>query len=163
MPPKALKAMEKYFGEVTDPRVDRTKDHKLVNIIVIAICAVICGAENWVDVELYGKSKLAWLTTFMELPYGIPSHDTFGRVFGRVDAKEFQKAFFDWVMAVSEALVWRRKTGGKKVKSATLGLHIPAVPHLRHGIFGRPHICGGGFGWRQYAHLMDIDADILHV
>lgn len=104
MTPKALKAIEKHFGEVTDPRVDRTKDHKLVNIIAIAICAVICGAENWVDVELYGNSKLPWLKTFLELPCGIPSHDTFGRVFGRIDAKEFQKAFFEWVMAVNDLI-----------------------------------------------------------
>lgn len=104
MTPKALKAIEKHFGEVTDPRVDRTKYHKLVDIMTIAICAVICGAENWVDVELYGNSKLAWLTTLLELPNGIPSHDTFGRVFGRIDAKEFQKAFFEWVMAVNDLI-----------------------------------------------------------
>jgi len=60
MAPKALKAIEKHFGQITDPRVERTKEHKLVDIIAIALCAVICGAENWVDVELYGNSKLAW-------------------------------------------------------------------------------------------------------
>ena len=104
MAPKALKAIEKHFGQITDPRVDRTKDHKLVDIIAIALCGVICGAENWVDVELYGNSKLAWLTTFLELPHGIPSHDTFGRVFGRIDAQEFQKVFFEWVIAVNDLI-----------------------------------------------------------
>jgi hypothetical protein len=69
---KVLKAIEKHFGEVTNPRVDRTKDHKLVNIIAIAICAVICGAENWVDFEPYGNSKLTWLKTFLELPCAHP-------------------------------------------------------------------------------------------
>ena len=96
-----LRKIEKHFGQVTDPRVDRTKDHKLIDIIAIAICAVICGAENWVDIELYGKSKLDWLKTFLELPNGIPSHDTFGRVFNKIDAEDFQKAFFEWVMAVN--------------------------------------------------------------
>ncbi len=101
MTENAVSKIEKHFGQVTDPRVDRTKDHKLVNIMAIAICAVICGAENWVDVELYGNSKLDWLKTFLELPNGIPSHDTFGRVFNRIDAEDFQKAFFEWVMAVN--------------------------------------------------------------
>lgn len=104
MTAKALKAIEKHFGQITDPRVDRTKEHKLVDIIAIALCAVICGAENWVDVELYGNSKLAWLKTFLELPHGIPSHDTFGRVFRRIDAQEFQKVFFEWVTAVNELI-----------------------------------------------------------
>jgi predicted transposase YbfD/YdcC len=104
MAPKALKAIEKHFGQITDPRVDRTKEHKLVDIIGIALCAVICGAENWVDVELYGNSKIAWLTTFLELPHGIPSHDTFGRVFGKIDAQEFQKVFFEWVIAVNDLI-----------------------------------------------------------
>jgi predicted transposase YbfD/YdcC len=104
MTPKALKAIEKHFGQISDPRVERTKEHKLVDIIAIALCAVICGAENWVDIELYGNSKLAWLTTFLELAHGIPSHDTFGRVFRRIDAQEFQKAFFEWVIAVNDLI-----------------------------------------------------------
>lgn len=104
MAPKALKAIEKHFVQITDPRVERTKEHKLVDIIAIALCAVICGAENWVDVELYGNSKLAWLATFLELPHGIPSHDTFGRVFRRIDAQEFQKVFFEWVIAVNDLI-----------------------------------------------------------
>lgn len=104
MTAKALKAIEKHFGQITDPRVERTKEHKLVDIIAIALCAVICGAENWVDVELYGNSKLAWLAAFLELPHGIPSHDTFGRVFRRIDAQEFQKVFFEWVIAVNELI-----------------------------------------------------------
>lgn len=99
---KPLEAIEGHFSKITDPRKDRTKDHKLIDIIVIAICAVICGAEGWVDVELFGKSKLTWLQTFLELPHGIPSHDTFGRVFSMIDAQQFQLAFYEWVLAVNE-------------------------------------------------------------
>ena len=102
MPKKPLEAIEEYFGKVSDPRVERTKEHKLIDIIAIALCAVICGAEGWVDIELFGKSKLPWLKTFLELPNGIPSHDTFGRVFARIDAQEFQLAFYEWVWAVND-------------------------------------------------------------
>ena len=102
MPKKSLEVIEEHFSKVTDPRKDRTKEHKLIDIIVIAICAVICGVEGWVDVELYGNSKLHWLSTFLELPNGIPSHDTFGRVFSIIDAQQFQFAFYDWVLAVNE-------------------------------------------------------------
>jgi predicted transposase YbfD/YdcC len=99
---KALEAIKKYFSKVNDPRKDRTKEHKLMDIIAIALCAVICGAEGWVDIENFGNSKILWLKTFLELPNGIPSHDTFGRVFSLIDAKEFQAAFYEWVLAVNE-------------------------------------------------------------
>lgn len=102
MPKRPLEAIEEHFSKVTDPRKDRTKEHKLIDIIVIAICGVVCGAEGWVDIELYGNSKLHWLSTLLELPNGIPSHDTFGRVFSLIDAQQFQFAFYDWVLAVNE-------------------------------------------------------------
>jgi len=102
MPKKPLEAIEEYFSQVTDPRKDRTKDHKLIDIIAIAICAIICGAEGWTDMEVFGNSKEEWLRTFLELPNGIPSHDTFGRVFGMIDAQQFQLAFWEWVWAVND-------------------------------------------------------------
>lgn len=104
MPKKPLEAIEEQFGKVPDPRKDRTKDHKLINIIAIAICAIICGAESWVDIELYGNSKLHWLSSFLELPNGIPSQDTFGRVFSLIDAQKFQTAFYEWVLAVNDII-----------------------------------------------------------
>lgn len=104
MPKKPLAAIEEHFSKVSDPRVDRSKEHKLIDIIAIAICAVICGAEGWVDIELFGKSKLPWLKTFLELPNGVPSHDTFGRVFSMIDAQQFQLAFQKWVWAVNDII-----------------------------------------------------------
>jgi len=79
-----------HFSILPDPRVERTKLHKLEDILTIAICAVICGAETWVDIADFGRAKEAWLRTFLELPHGIPSHDTFGRLFA-VLARIFQK------------------------------------------------------------------------
>lgn len=99
---KPLEAIEEHFNKVTDPRMDRTKEHKLIDMIAIAICAVICGAEGWTDIENFGNSKLSWLKSFLELPNDIPSHDTFGRVFSILDAQQFQLAFYEWVLAVNE-------------------------------------------------------------
>lgn len=104
MTKKPLEEIAKHFSKVSDPRVDRTKEHKLIDLIGIAICAVICGAEGWTDIENFGNSKIAWLSTFLELPNGIPSHDTFGRVFSILDAQQFQLAFYEWVMAVNEII-----------------------------------------------------------
>jgi len=74
MSKKPLEAIEERFSKVTVPRKDRTKDRKLMDIIAVAICSVICGVEGWVDIENFGNSKLHWLKTFLELPNGIPSH-----------------------------------------------------------------------------------------
>ncbi len=88
------------FQDLPDPRVAGRCDHKLIDIIVIAVCAVIAGAENWVDVESFGNAKHNWLNTFLELPFGIPSHDTFGRLFAALDAAAFQTALMRWVEGV---------------------------------------------------------------
>ena len=82
---KHLATILDHFAELDDPRVERTRHHKLVDILAIAICATICGADSWVHIELFGRSKLAWFQSFLELPHGIPSHDTFGDVFARLD------------------------------------------------------------------------------
>src|SRR5437016_4774242 len=96
--------LQEHFATLEDPRVERTKRHQLLAIIAIALCAVICGADTWVDVEEFGKSKRAWLETFLELPNGIPSHDTFGRVFARLDPEQFQACFLSWVQAINAVL-----------------------------------------------------------
>jgi predicted transposase YbfD/YdcC len=90
-----------HFTQMEDPRVERTKQHKLIDIITIAICAVICGADTWVDIETYGSSKIEWLKQFLELPNGIPSHDTFSRVFARLNPEQFQQCFINWIKSIS--------------------------------------------------------------
>lgn len=93
-----------HFTNLTDPRIDRTKEHKLIDIIAIAICGMLCGADNWVAMEQYGNAKEEWLKQFLELPNGIPSHDTISRVFARLDPKEFEQCFRDWVKSISELI-----------------------------------------------------------
>lgn len=96
--------IEEHFGNITDPRVERTKLHKLIDILVIAICAVICGCDSWEDIATFGEAKQEWFATYLELPNGIPSHDTFNRVFGRLNPDEFRSSFMAWIRAASELI-----------------------------------------------------------
>ena len=90
------------FGILEDPRTGHTKRHELLDILVITLCAVICGADNWVEIEEFGKAKEDWFRRFLKLPNGIPSHDTFGRVFSLLDPEQFSACFMDWVRSVSD-------------------------------------------------------------
>lgn len=96
--------LEQYFGEIADPRVERTRAHQLLDIIAIALLAVLAGAESWVAIETYGNAKCAWLETFLALPNGISSHDTFARVFARIDPEAFEVSFQQWVKAFVSTL-----------------------------------------------------------
>ncbi len=89
--------LESLFAQVEDPRMERTKRHRLQDIIILAICGVICGAEGWVEIEEFGNAKAAFFTELLGLPNGIPSHDTFGRVFALLDPKQFEASFVQWV------------------------------------------------------------------
>ena len=90
-----------HFQELDDPRVSPATRHQLLDIVAIALCAVICGADTWVEVEAFGRAKEPWLRTFLALPHGIPSHDTFGRVFAALDPHQFEAGFRSWVAAVA--------------------------------------------------------------
>jgi predicted transposase YbfD/YdcC len=91
-----------HFRTLEDPRIERTKKHLLLDILVIALCTLLTGGEGFQDMALFGKSKQAWLQTFLALPRGIPSHDTFGRVFARLNPQRFQQCFLSWTQAVAQ-------------------------------------------------------------
>lgn len=104
-----VEGLRQYFAELKDPRIAASCDHQLIDIIAITILAVLCGADDWTDVELFGRVRHDWLKTFLVLPNGTPSHDTFRRVFGLLDRRQFSACLFQWTQALHEA------SGGKLV------------------------------------------------
>jgi predicted transposase YbfD/YdcC len=97
-------AVYKHFENLTDPRVDRGNNHNLLEMVFLALTAVLCGAQGWADVERFAKSKIKWFRRYLRLKNGVPSHDTFGRVFARLDTGEFLTAMHAWVDAFAGSL-----------------------------------------------------------
>jgi predicted transposase YbfD/YdcC len=102
MSPKLGQPITKHFVSLPDPRTGNAIQHLFGDILVIALCATICGADGWIEVEAWGNAKRLWLEQFLELPNGIPSHATFGRVFARMDPNEFERCFLSWIRAVAK-------------------------------------------------------------
>jgi hypothetical protein len=100
MAPTQRTSISEHFATLTDPRAEQGKDHLLVDILTITLCAVICGRDDCVEVATDGETKETWLRTFLPLPNGIASHDTFGRVFRLLDPDELRRCFLGWVRAV---------------------------------------------------------------
>ena len=98
---EAPMALIKHFSIIHDPRINRTKEHKLIDILVIAVVGAICGAESWDQIEFVAKSKISWLKQYLELKGGIPSHDTIGRVMSRISPLQLERAFAAWMSEVA--------------------------------------------------------------
>src|SRR3954470_3873170 len=97
-------SIKQHFARLKDPRINRRKRHLLIDIIVIAVCAVICGCDSWPKIALFARKRRLWLQTFLELPNGVPSHDTFERVFARLNPEAFQSCFRQWMQTLAELL-----------------------------------------------------------
>jgi predicted transposase YbfD/YdcC len=100
----ALELLAPFFENLTDPRLERTQRHALLDIIILAVCATLGNANGWADIERFGKAKRAFFRTFLELPNGIPSHDTFGRVFARLDPAALMAGIQQWLDALGRAV-----------------------------------------------------------
>jgi len=130
-------AIKKHFRHLKDPRVKNRSQHPLINIIVIAVCAVICNCQDWHQIELFGKKRRDWLSKILDLTNGTPSHDTFERVFDRIDPSAFHQCFQKWVAALAEKLdIKHIAIDGKTVRGSgwnTLGpLHLVSAWATEH-------------------------------
>ena len=152
-----IEGLASCFTGLEDPRETRRCDHQLVDILVIAVCAVIACAESWEDIELYGRSKQAWLRTFLALPNGIPSHDTFRRVFMLIDPDAFEACFTRWAQSLA--------SGVEREVVALDGKTVRRSGSRRHR--GRGVAAGGqGGGARQVERLpggrVDAEIGVVH-
>ena len=138
------KSIWDHFAVVPDPRVERTKKHKLQDILVIAVCAVICGAEHWTHIEAFGKIHEAWFRTFLDLPNGIPSHDTLGRVFAALDPDAFEAVLRAFVADLAASREKHIAVDGKTLRgsfdpaSSRTPVHlVSAWGYEDHVVFGQ--------------------------
>lgn len=97
-----LSPLIEHFQSLEDPRCSHLVEHRLLDIMGLTLCAVICGADSWVDIAAYGRAKEGWLRGFLSLPNGIPSHDTIARLFAALDSDAVQSCFVEWVKAVAQ-------------------------------------------------------------
>ena len=114
-----------YLDAIPDPRVERTQRHELLDILAIALCAVIAGADHWTEVVEFGQAKKSWLGSFLKLPNGIPSHDTFARVFRLIDTQALEKSCHAWLQSVAGQVQGVVAIDGKSVRGARDGKKHP--------------------------------------
>lgn len=127
----APRGLLRAFAELKDPRVNRTKKHSLGDILAIAICAIICGADGWAQIEEFGDCKKKWFKTFLDLPNGIPSHDTFGRVFAALDPSAFEECFIRWISDLAVASAGRLiAIDGKAIRRSLDTANDKAAIHM---------------------------------
>jgi predicted transposase YbfD/YdcC len=106
------------FENLTDPRIERTRVHDLLELVIVALCGTIAGSSSWVDIERFGKLRLPWLRTFLRLEYGIPSHDTFGRVFSLLDPAELVNCIQQWLQDIGREIGSHIAIDGKTLRGS---------------------------------------------
>ena len=164
MAKRKAKNIVECFADLPDPRVERTRDHKLIDIIVIAICAVISSAEHWTEVERYGKMKKEWLETFLDLPNGIPSHDTFGRVFARLDPDIFCECFLGWIRTLyAETDGKAVAIDGKTLRRSYDRADEKAALHLVHAWAVENHLLLGQVACTEKSNEITAIPELLKV
>jgi predicted transposase YbfD/YdcC len=127
----APKGILRAFAQLKDPRMNRTKKHSLGDILAIAIAAIICGADGWTQVAEFGRCKRKWFVTFLDLPNGIPSHDTFGRVFAALNPAAFEECFQKWITGLATASAGRLiAIDGKAIRRSLDTANGQAAIHL---------------------------------
>ena len=138
MTDKARLTLMDYFGQVPDPRILRTQHHELLDILAVALCAVIGGADHWTEVVEFGESRQAWFATFLRLPNGIASHDTFARVFRRINTEALENACHQWLAGLVGRVKGVVAIDGKSVRGSRDGkkhpLHIVSAWASEHGM-----------------------------
>lgn len=151
-----------YFRGIQDPRIERSKKHRIETILFIAICAVIGGAESWVEVEQFGNEKREWLSRYVDLKNGIPSHDTFGRFFALLNPEEFQRGFLAWIHSV------HKKTegeviaiDGKTIRRSQDWVHGRGALHLVHAWASENHLMLGALKTDEKSNEITVVPELL--
>ena len=130
MPADSTPALIDHFAALEDPRLPGKCRHKLLDMVVIAISGMVCNADDWVTIAQFGRAKEAWLRTFLELPNGIPSHDTFSRVFALIDPEAFAHCFSAWMQAVHERIGGVVAIDGKTLRASYDPADCRAAIHM---------------------------------
>lgn len=130
-----------HFGTLEDPRIERTKRHSMTDILVLSICGFVCGIDTWVDLEEFAEIREDWFRTFLELPNGIPSHDTFGRFFAALDPEAFSRCFSTWMASVAQttegevvAIDGKTLRGSFDRASAKAAIHMVSAWAAENGV-----------------------------
>lgn len=153
-----MTSLHRTFGQLSDPRLNRKKQHLLVDIVILSVLAVLSGAESWDSIELFGKTNRVFLKQFLKLPNGIPSHNTINRVFGMINPRHFERLFIQWCDEMKEGGKLARVIAidGKSVRGSKDSFHGMSPVHLVHAWSVENNLCLGQ--WKTDAKSNEITA-----
>lgn len=168
-------SLHAHFSNIADPRVHRHKKHYLIDIIILTILAVICGAESWDSIELFGKTKITFLRKILKLPNGIPSHDTINRVFSMLNSRRFEEVFIQWANTLTDKRIKDEVIAidGKAVRRSKDSYHGKSPIHLVNAWATKNHLVLGQYktdsksneisAIPELLELLDIEASIITI